>query len=539
MSEPAVRQRIRTDYSVIFAILALFTAMEVGVGYLPSLPEGVRVGVLVFLAAVKVALVLLYFMHLKFDNRVFALPFALGLVLVVPLVLIVGLTIPKPTSQPASEQQAASQPSGPSGAQTITVTETTFKISLSADSVPAGQVTFHVANDATDLPHQLTIIKTDQPAGQLPVSQGQVDESQVDVVGKTDTISTSGNADLTLNLSPGHYALVCNVPGHYQAGMYADLTVTGGGGSTGGAGPTATPATPAAATGTPETTPATAPAASGTPEMTPTSSGQPTAEATQAAGATTVTATEDTFSIKLSPDSVQAGSVTFHVVNQAKELPHQLTVIRTDLPAGQLPVDANKEPQLDKLDVINKTNDLQPGQSAYLTVSLTPGHYVLICALPGHYSAGMYADFTVQGAAGTPAPAGSPTAAPTSAVTGTPSSQQAAGQATITVTETTFGLKPSPDTIPAGTITFHVINQATDIPHQLTVIRTDVAAAQLPVDSQDDPLMNQLDVVGQTDNIAPGQSADLTVNLSAGHYVLICALHGHYHAGMYADFTVQ
>ncbi|MEA2312683.1 MAG: hypothetical protein QOE28_2651, partial [Solirubrobacteraceae bacterium] len=30
---------------------------------------------------------------------------------------------------------------------------------------------------------------------------------------------------LTLNLKPGHYALICNLPGHYTAGMYADLTV--------------------------------------------------------------------------------------------------------------------------------------------------------------------------------------------------------------------------------------------------------------------------------------------------------------------------
>jgi uncharacterized cupredoxin-like copper-binding protein len=140
---------------------------------------------------------------------------------------------------------------------------------------------------------------------------------------------------------------------------------------------------------------------------------------------------------------------------------------------------------------------------------------------------------------GTSVPAGSPTAAPTSAATGTPSGQQTSEQATVTVTENTFSLEPSPDSVQAGTITFHVTNQATDIPHQLTVIRTDVAAAQLPVDSQDDPLLSQLDVVGQTDDIAPGQSTDLTLDLSAGHYALICALHGHYHAGMYADFTVQ
>ena len=30
---------------------------------------------------------------------------------------------------------------------------------------------------------------------------------------------------LTLNLKPGHYALLCNLPGHYKAGMFTDFTV--------------------------------------------------------------------------------------------------------------------------------------------------------------------------------------------------------------------------------------------------------------------------------------------------------------------------
>jgi caa(3)-type oxidase subunit IV len=81
-----------SPYLVVFVILALFTVMETGVAYLPDLPEGVRIGVLGFLAATKASLVLLYFMHLKSDYRLFALPFALGLFLVVPLILIVGLT---------------------------------------------------------------------------------------------------------------------------------------------------------------------------------------------------------------------------------------------------------------------------------------------------------------------------------------------------------------------------------------------------------------------------------------------------------------
>jgi caa(3)-type oxidase subunit IV len=111
LSEPS-------PYMVVFVILVVFTVMETGVAYLPNLPEGVRIGVLGFLAAIKVSLVLLYFMHLKSDYRLFALPFALGLVLVIPLLLIVGLTTGEVSapSSPAQAVPAVTQASG--GGQT-------------------------------------------------------------------------------------------------------------------------------------------------------------------------------------------------------------------------------------------------------------------------------------------------------------------------------------------------------------------------------------------------------------------------------------
>ena len=38
---------------------------------------------------------------------------------------------------------------------------------------------------------------------------------------------TSGSAGwTTLTLPPGRYELVCNLPNHYAAGMYQELTVT-------------------------------------------------------------------------------------------------------------------------------------------------------------------------------------------------------------------------------------------------------------------------------------------------------------------------
>jgi uncharacterized cupredoxin-like copper-binding protein len=39
---------------------------------------------------------------------------------------------------------------------------------------------------------------------------------------------------LTLDLKPGHYAVVCNLPGHYAAGMRQDFWATPGATAPGG-----------------------------------------------------------------------------------------------------------------------------------------------------------------------------------------------------------------------------------------------------------------------------------------------------------------
>ena len=116
---------------------------------------------------------------------------------------------------------------GSSGPTTVDVTETSFKIALSMDSVPAGTVTFHVKNQAEAVPHQLTVIKTDKPADQLPTSDNKVDTSSLNVVGSSDNIQAGGNQDLTVDLTPGTYVLICNLPSHYQNGMYTSFTVQG------------------------------------------------------------------------------------------------------------------------------------------------------------------------------------------------------------------------------------------------------------------------------------------------------------------------
>jgi cytochrome c oxidase subunit 4 len=62
-------------YVGVAAVLAVLTALEVMVFFLPSL-KPVMVPILLILMAAKFALVVLFFMHLKFDARVFSGLFA-------------------------------------------------------------------------------------------------------------------------------------------------------------------------------------------------------------------------------------------------------------------------------------------------------------------------------------------------------------------------------------------------------------------------------------------------------------------------------
>jgi uncharacterized cupredoxin-like copper-binding protein len=57
-------------------------------------------------------------------------------------------------------------------------------------------------------------------------SEGNVDEDQVTVVDELEEMAAGASGDLKVNLAAGHYALICNVPSHYAAGMHADFTAS-------------------------------------------------------------------------------------------------------------------------------------------------------------------------------------------------------------------------------------------------------------------------------------------------------------------------
>jgi len=59
-----------------------------------QLPVNIKIPALIVLAVVKASLVVLYFMHLKSDSRVYAGFFLVAFILIIPLVLIMTLVMP-------------------------------------------------------------------------------------------------------------------------------------------------------------------------------------------------------------------------------------------------------------------------------------------------------------------------------------------------------------------------------------------------------------------------------------------------------------
>jgi cytochrome c oxidase subunit 4 len=68
-------------YWLIGIVLAVLTALEVGAYYGSEFLGSLEVPVLLGLSIAKFVLVVMFFMHLKFDSKVFTLVFMAGLVL--------------------------------------------------------------------------------------------------------------------------------------------------------------------------------------------------------------------------------------------------------------------------------------------------------------------------------------------------------------------------------------------------------------------------------------------------------------------------
>ncbi len=80
------------QYVIVALVLAVLTGIEVALFYLDFIPQPVVVGSLMVLMILKFAIVALWFMHLRFDSRIFRRLFITGIILALSVFMIVLLT---------------------------------------------------------------------------------------------------------------------------------------------------------------------------------------------------------------------------------------------------------------------------------------------------------------------------------------------------------------------------------------------------------------------------------------------------------------
>ncbi len=100
-----------------------------------------------------------------------------------------------------------------------------FFVTPDVAGIEAGAVTFSAANVGA-IPHELVVVKTDLLVDELPVVDGRVDEDAAgEEIGEIEEFDAGLTVAGTFELEPGNYALICNIPGHYQGGMFVEFTV--------------------------------------------------------------------------------------------------------------------------------------------------------------------------------------------------------------------------------------------------------------------------------------------------------------------------
>jgi uncharacterized cupredoxin-like copper-binding protein len=144
------------------------------------------------------------------------------------LVLLTGVSIAVSAILAAAvllPRRGAAAPSTGAGASVVRVTERDFQIAVATSRVAAGSVVVRVTNKGPDQ-HELIVVRDN---GRLPLrADGMtVDEESLakQIVGALEPGPPGDVRELRLTLAPGRYLLLCNMYGHYMAGMHAGLLV--------------------------------------------------------------------------------------------------------------------------------------------------------------------------------------------------------------------------------------------------------------------------------------------------------------------------
>lgn len=246
------------------------------------------------------------------------------------------------------------------GPNVVDVVTTDYRFHM-PDTLPAGPTLFHVTNNSPQL-HHVTLVKLESgktPADLAAMAPGKPFPHWMRFVGGPNAPSPhGGQSETALDLTAGHYAVICLIPGpdgrpHMMRGMVKGLTVV----------------------------------PSATKRALPRSD-------------TTITLSDYAFTLSR---PLTAGRHTIQVVNHGTQ-PHEAVFVRlapgkTGEEMAQWVTGGMHGPPPGM--PFAGVSPMSPGQNNLALVTLTAGHYALLCFLPDkrdgrlHAVHGMIREFTI------------------------------------------------------------------------------------------------------------------------------------------------
>lgn len=118
-----------------------------------------------------------------------------------------------------------------------------------------------------------------------------------------------------------------------------------------------------------------------------------------------------------------------------------------------------------------------------------------------------------------------------------PLSAGAAFAETVKVSLEDNAIKLDHASVKQGKVTFLVVNDSITEEHEMVVVAK--PAGDMPYDAKTKRVIEKkVKSFGEVAEMKAGAKGQLTVNLKAGEYVLICNIPGHFMDGMRVNFTV-
>lgn len=110
------------------------------------------------------------------------------------------------------------------GGSTVGVSMKDWEIALDPPTASAGAITFDVTNDGPTT-HEFEIFSGDVDPSTLPVESGVAVTDGLTLVDEVEDVTAGSTTELSVDLEPGSYAIICNLPEHYEEGMFTTLVV--------------------------------------------------------------------------------------------------------------------------------------------------------------------------------------------------------------------------------------------------------------------------------------------------------------------------